>query len=214
MKYLKKFNENSGLVKYSFYFPVYKKYEIKDDGYWNWDEVCDFLSQNGVNLKSDIASELGIDEREVTDENIDEFVNTYGGKRLGSWEKFKDDYGLVYEDNDLSREDYETMMRDFNDGKLEQYFDEDPSFEFYNLKLVEPKRKGFYGYAYGEFETDIELSVEQIESVKSYITGQCSDGWGEGFEQQSDTEEINGLRFETSIHPWKMNNWKVVISKI
>ena len=32
MKYLKKFNENSGLVKYSFYFPVYKKYEIKDDG--------------------------------------------------------------------------------------------------------------------------------------------------------------------------------------
>ena len=71
MKYLKKFNENSGLVKYSFYFPVYKKYEIKDDGYWNWDEVCDFLSQNGVNLKSDIASELGIDEREVIDENID-----------------------------------------------------------------------------------------------------------------------------------------------
>ena len=31
---------------------------------------------------------------------------------------------------------------------------------------------------------------------------------------QSDEEEINGLKFEVSIHPWKMDNWKVTISKI
>lgn len=221
--FIKESIDSNGLIKYSFSFPVTKKYQLKDDGTWTWDEVCDFLKRNGTDLRSDVESEMDLEdgeEREVTDDDIDNYVNEYGrtGKsRMGSWDKFKEDYGLDF-DGDMEMEDYRVMMDDFNEGDLEQYFDFDnyqgEPFELYNLQLVEPKRRGYYGSAEGTFETNIELNEEQLKHIKDYISGQCSDGWGEGFEQQSRDEEMDGLNFETSIHPWSYDNWNVTINKI
>lgn len=221
--FIKESIDSNGLIKYSFSFPVTKKYQLKDDGTWTWDEVCDFLKRNGTDLRSDVESEMDLEdgeEREVTDDDIDNYVNKYGrtGKsRMGSWDKFKEDYGLDF-DGDMEMEDYRVMMDDFNEGDLEQYFDFDnyqgEPFELYNLQLVEPKRRGYYGSAEGTFETNIELNEEQLKHIKDYISGQCSDGWGEGFEQQSRDEEMDVLNFETSIHPWSYDNWNVTINKI
>ena len=225
--FIKESVDSNGLIKYSFSFPVTKKYQLKDDGTWTWDEICDFLKRNGTDLRSDVEGSMELEEgeeREVTDDDIDDYVNKYnmrsrnGRMVSGGWQDFKNDYGLDFEGGDLEMEDYREMMNDFNESDLEQYFDFDDyqgePFELYNLQLVEPKRRGFYGKAEGTFETNIELNEDQIKSIKDYITGQCSDGWGEGFEQQSRDEEMDGLNFETSIHPWSFNNWNVTISKI
>lgn len=42
-----------------------------------------------------------------------------------------------------------------------------------------------YGGAWLRWEahTSKELSESEIKTLKNFITGQCSDGWGEGFEQ-------------------------------
>lgn len=213
-------NESEGTFKYSFSFPVTKKYQLKDDGYWTYDDVCRYLERNGVNLKQDVSSELGIDERDVTDDNIEEYVSNYGGKRMGGWDRFKSEYGLDFEDNDLSREDYNVLKNDFNSGKLEQYFNKEHydykgvTLEVYNLLVIDPQRGGFYGTVNGTFESNRELNGEEIKSIDDYISGQCSDGWGEGFEQQSEVEEIHGLRFDVSLHPWNRENWKVIITKV
>lgn len=223
MRYLKLYENFEGVVKYSFSFPVYKRYEIKDDGSWTNDELCDFLRVNGVDLREDVAFKFGKDSNNVTDDDIDEFINSYGSemsvrRSSGGWQRFKDDYTLRYEDNDLDRGDYSVLVDDFNSSKLEQYFDFDDyqgePFELNNMVLTEPRRRGFFGVAEGTFETDRELNEGEIKHVKDYISGQCSDGWGEGFEQQNDTEDINGLKFDTSIHPWRSENWIVTIKKI
>lgn len=223
--FIKESVDSNGLIRYSFSFPVNKKYQLKDDGTWTWDEVCDFLKRNGTDLRSDVEGSMDLEdgeEREVTDDDIDKFVNEYGvnngRRRHGGWDRFKEDYGLDFDGGDMEMEDYRVMMDDFNEGDLEQYFDWDnyngEPFELYNLQLVEPRRRGYYGTAEGTFETNIELNEEQLNHIKDYITGQCSDGWGEGFEQQSRDEEMDGLNFETSIHPWKYDNWNVTITKI
>jgi len=55
------------------------------------------------------------------------------------------------------------------------------SIESPNIKVNE------YGEVTTTFiiKTNAELNDIEIENLESFITGQCSDGWGEGFEQQS-----------------------------
>jgi hypothetical protein len=222
IKFVNENIDNNNLIKYSFSFPLMKKYEITDDGYWTWDELCDVIKQQSdMDLRRDVESELELEdgeEREVTDDDIDNYVNNYGKGRSTSWSLFKKDYGLEFDDNDLNRNDYQKMMSDFNESKLEQYYDSDSSywvpFELHNLILIEPKKKGFYGLAEGTFETNIELNNDQIKSIKSYIEGQCSDGWGEGFEQQIWSEKISGINFDTTIHPWNRHNWTITINRL
>lgn len=224
--FIKEGVDSNGLVKYSFSFPVKKKYQLKDDGRWTWDEVCDFLKRNGQDLRNDVAVEMDyinikdeLKEATATDEDIDNYVHTYkpkhsktgGGVHYGGWDEFKEDYGLDFELNELDSEDYYAMMRDFNEGDLDQYFDDDSSFELHNLRLVDTKN---IGMAQGTFETNIELNEDQIKSIKGYIEGQCSDGWGEAFEQRSQDEEMDGLNFDVSMIPWSHSNWSITINKI
>ena len=53
------------------------------------------------------------------------------------------------------------------------------------------------------------LSDSELETLKEYISGQASDGWGEGFEQR----EIPTSDGDMYVHLWDWENWDILTEK-
>ena len=56
----------------------------------------------------------------------------------------------------------------------------------------------------GSFESNKELSENDIDVIKDYLIGQLSDGWGEMYEQKIRKEKICGLKFNVNV----VFNWE------
>ena len=107
---------------------------------------------------------------------------------------------------------YDALKDDFNESKLEQYIDKHNNFN--NNDILSLRVTGIYndsGIIISVISSK-ELDKDELDRVKSYLSGQFSDGWGEGFEQREFIEGIGepdrrhrGQQVETKryyVHTW------------
>lgn len=209
-------------LKYQFEFPAKKVYNINEDR-WNPDAIANFLRiERGNNIYQQIATDLSsnysstsfdeddddessgvsLTEREIKS-NFSEFFEEWIKQEYeDKMDQFYRMYDLDFDETELNIEDFESIKDDFNEYGLEKYYTAKEygyDFSLLNMRIDDLEGSNIIR---GSFESTRTLSEDEIESVKDYITGQCSDGWGEGFSQNEEKEVIHDLSFFVSIKPW------------
>ena len=204
-----------GEFTYQFEFPVKKVFNIDEDK-MDLDNLADYLKQEkGCDIYQDIANEIdlrvGLEEDEeipsvTKDEvraNINEYFYTWIEQQYNNdMSRFFRMYDLDFEDSYLSEEDFEDLKEDFNSQELEKNYtfkEYNHDFKIFSIMITTLQDNN---RVVGEIKTNRELTQDEIDAVKDYLEGQCSDGWGEKYEQSQEKEKISGLSFYVSIKPW------------
>lgn len=165
-------------------------------------------------LNGDVDDEV---DEEAFDEGLDEYVrNNFGhggGGRGSAWDKFLQSFGTDHDPienaEDFGVDPEAALMaaaEDWNEAKMAQYAD-DPLLLKLGVKSM-TARPGKHGKNLGlfidvltdaSFMDETGVNKEAGEVLVNWITGQMSDGWGEGFEQHGEKEGD----YEISIHFYK-----------
>jgi hypothetical protein len=163
--------------------------------YESWFEKA---SQYGVNEFMRQADDLGFDFRydykQYQNEEIDEdeFFEA-------AWEEVKGarfTEPLAYQ-GVVEADDFENdIVSDFNESKLEEYSDV-PGVETIRAKGITRD---------GNFIVEVvALSDLDIDAIKEELSGQYSDGWGEGYEQTE--HKLDDVSYY--VHTWRERDFEI-----
>jgi hypothetical protein len=192
-------------------FNQWKEYRVDDPG--EEPDEDDFENEDDYEAELEDWNERKEEYDKINDHDDADLLYDFAKDELGGWDKFVKEFevdGLI--DDIVDRREQEDIHKelkdDFNESELVQYFDKADELGVIDMKVVDDR------FENGKFTIAVtatkELSEEELAEVEDYISGQCSDGWGEGFEQQ----DIEGY----SVSAWwnddnKYGEYKIDIEK-
>lgn len=166
-----------------------------------------YLLYHGQNqkLSSLISKNLGM---EIPKQREQEILKLYMPLRITTYD-IENEYGYhetldeplelgnydasPYIDEILEKIERESLPEEINRG-LMHYYDEHDSvnakvakYEF-SVEMIDDELMGL-----AKLTLNDSLTPRELEKIKSDITGQAADGWGEGFEQREITTEIGDI---------------------
>ena len=126
--------------------------------------------------------------------DLDETSEVWDGRTL-----------LEYEDKILAALKKNQMPEEKKRGLMYWYGVQDSIDD--KVRSVELTAEVRDGQLWGVAECRVmgELSSNELDDLKGYISGQASDGWGEGFEQR----EIQVDGGELYVHLWNSDDWSI-----
>lgn len=208
------------VLSYNIFIPVFYREEWVDSG-WRVDIDSDgtprlkfFLGQSHLpaaqedvfnevlwSYRNAIEDKSSYEDFEDWERAKEELIEEIQRKLLNLVNNPKVEWGLPYNGRErVVRE----IARDFNESELEKYLDSDLEGIVTSLRII-----GYTNDSYGivcRAEVTRQLNKKEEAALVEYIRGQCSDGWGEGIEQENilgyfiSTWNRDALRHSDRIH--------------
>jgi len=153
---------------------------------------------------------------DMTDEQWDDAFNSYVNEN-GGWHRWLEGWrekkspAADFEDESVIEGVLEAAQDDWNESNMAQYAEDVPglkSIQCVDYGRVDKKEKGAIGILLrAEFDTTPDDAT--TKALVGWVSGQMSDGWGEGFEQNEFGSRRGGMGivpddeiYEYSFHFW------------
>ena len=133
----------------------------------------------------------------------------YARNEWGDWDETGEEWDgrtlLDYEGSILSALVKNRMPEETERGLMHWYGKQDSLDAKVRSAVITAEVRAGRLWGVAECQVIGRLSPEELTSLKGYLSGQASDGWGEGFEQR----EIQVDGGELYVHLWQSEGWSI-----
>ena len=198
------------MMTYRFAIPVQISYCV-DESYLNIESLRDIKK---IQKEHEVDLGFVIDEYEykleMNEDNYDDDCPSLSKQEIFDivinelWDDIMECLNINYDLSDLDDSTvskiFKITSQEFNKSNLSQYYNKPDEFEI-NMVDYDIDNSVFIV----EVKIENGLNKTDIENIRKFIEGQCSDGWGEGFEQRDISEYVDEKNKYVYVVTWVHN---------